>query len=96
MKANGPFRDRKLWVLSRKCSTCIFRPGNKMHLEHGGVKSMVQACIEDNTVIVCHQTLDEPRSTCRGLYDLHKGDIVAIRLAHALDIIAFDDPPEEH
>lgn len=93
---NGPWRDEKLWVLTRKCSSCIFRPGNQMHLREGRLESMVEACIKDNTVIPCHQTLDGPRSVCRGLYDVHSGDIMIMRLAHALKVIAFDEPPEQH
>lgn len=92
---NGPFRDGKMWVLSRKCSTCIFRPGNLMHLRDGSVDTMVDGCIEDNTVIPCHSTLDGPRSVCRGLWDKHRGEILVLRLAQCFDVIAFDDPPEK-
>lgn len=93
---NGPFRDGKVWVLSEKCSTCIFRPGNKMHLRPGLRDNMVQSCIDDNTVIPCHETLDGPRSVCRGLWDTHRADIMILRLGRAMDIIEFDELPEEH
>lgn len=90
----GPFRDGQLWVLSRKCSTCIFRPGNLMHLRAGRVDGMVQDCLDEDTVIPCHQTLDGPRSICRGLYDKHRRDITVMRMAAAMKVFAFDDPPE--
>lgn len=93
---NGPFRDNKLWVLSRKCSTCIFRPGNLMHLQDGAVEKMVEDCITENRILSCHQTLDDARSVCRGLFDQHAADITVIRLAKAFDIVAFDDPPEKN
>lgn len=93
---DGPFRDGKIWVLTSKCGTCIFRPGNKMHLQDGRVADMVRACVDENRVIPCHKTLDGPRSVCRGLYDLHRGDIFALRLAAAMNVLAFDEPPEEH
>lgn len=93
---NGPFRDGLIWVLTRKCKTCIFRPGNKMHLQDGRVADMVKGCIEQDTVIPCHQTLDGPRSVCRGLWDLHRDQIFSLRLAQAMGVIEFDDPPEGH
>lgn len=93
---DGPWRDDKVWVLTRKCGTCIFRPGNQMHLRDGRVDAMVADCIADNRVIPCHQTLDGPRSVCRGLFDVHRDDIMILRLAQAMKVLAFDDPPEEH
>jgi hypothetical protein len=91
---NGPFRDGKLWVLDGKCPTCVFRPGNKMYLREGRLDQMVATCIDDNTVIPCHETLDGPRSVCRGLYDVHRQEIVILRMAAAFGIFAFDPPPE--
>lgn len=93
---DGPFRHSALWVLSRKCSTCIFRPGNQMQLGPGRVQQMVDDCLTEDTVIPCHSTLDGPRSICRGLYDAHRRDIVVLRLAAAMDIVKFDDPPKGH
>lgn len=95
-RVNGPYRDGLIWVLNRKCSTCIFRPGNKMHLQEDRVARMVKECIEEDTVVPCHRTLNGPRSICRGLWDLHRNDIFSLRLAQALGVIAFDDPPPEH
>lgn len=93
---NGPWREDKLWVLDAKCTTCIFRPGNKMHLREDRVATMVAACIAENTIIPCHQTLDGPRSVCRGLWDVHRDEIPILRLAEAMDVLAFDSPPQEH
>jgi hypothetical protein len=71
-------------VKATKCSTCIFRPGNPMHLQPGRVRDMVESCGDDGFVI-CHQTLsddaDEPdddtgtrpmvagEAICRGYLD---------------------------
>jgi hypothetical protein len=93
---NGPWRDGRVWVLSDKCSTCIFRPHNLMQLAPGRVAGMIEACLREDTVIPCHQTLDGPRSICRGFYDTYGPEINAIRFARALDFIAYDDPPETH
>lgn len=94
---NGPWRDGKLWVLTRKCDTCIFRPGNLMSLKDGRVDAMVSDCIQQDVIIPCHSTLDGPRSVCRGLYDVHRDDITVMQLAERLEVFAFDDPPaKEH
>lgn len=92
---DGPFRDGNIHVLDGKCSTCIFRPGNLMHLSEGFVEKMVDDALADNTIIVCHQTLDGPRSVCRGFYDRHKADVMPLRLATAMDTLVFDLRPEE-
>jgi hypothetical protein len=91
---HGPFRDGRLYVLDRKCATCIFRPGNLMHLQEGRRDAMVADCIADNTIIPCHKTLDDARSVCRGLYDLHYNDIPILQIADRLGLIAYDQPPE--
>ncbi len=92
---HGPWRDNKLWVLTRKCDTCIFRPGNLMRLQPGRVDDMVNHCIENDTVIPCHSTLDGPRSICRGLYDVHRDDITVMQLAERIGVMEFDDPPDK-
>lgn len=92
---DGPWRGGKLWVLTRKCDTCIFRPGNKMQLRPGRRDQMVHDCITENRIIPCHETLDGARSVCRGLYDLHYNDIGFLQVAHRLGVLKFDDPPEK-
>lgn len=92
---NGPMRDGKVWVLNSKCPTCIFRPGNKMHLTGGTLVSMVEKCITENRVIPCDETLAGPRSVCRGLWDVHRHEIGVLLLAEAMGVIEFDDLPEE-
>ncbi len=91
-----PYRDGKVHVMASKCSTCIFRPGNLMHLQEGRVEDMVRSCIEENTVIPCHQTLDGPRAVCRGLWDVHRINIPILRMAVAFNVTAYEDPPEDH
>lgn len=90
---NGPFRDGKLWVLDDKCSDCIFRPGNLMHLDPGVRDDMVATCIQQQSPIPCHQTLAGPRSVCRGFYDVHREDILPLRLAAIMGIVEFDQLP---
>lgn len=45
-------------VLKEQCATCIFRPGNLMGLRKGRVKSMVDACITQDSYIPCHETME--------------------------------------
>jgi hypothetical protein len=61
--------------LSRMCDTCIFRPGNLMHLNEGGLRDLVAQALRTQRYIVCHSTL--PRmapdgvkpAICRGFAD---------------------------
>lgn len=93
---DGPFRDGKIHVRDDKCDTCIFRPGNLMHLSDGVFDNLVAAALADNTVIICHVTLDGPRSICRGFYDVHKANVMPLRLATAFDTVVFDSSSDHH
>ena len=58
--------------LAGKCTTCIFWPGNRMHLMPGRLKDMVEQAGEGH--IVCHQTLPGNESglqaaACHGHYE---------------------------
>ncbi|MZG16172.1 hypothetical protein GTY44_22235, partial [Streptomyces sp. SID5914] len=57
-------------LCSRRCDTCIFHPGNLMHLEPGRVTDMVSHARETEGHVVCHKTLgtDIP-AICRGYAD---------------------------
>jgi hypothetical protein len=94
--ANGPFRDSKVWVLDDKCPTCIFRPGNLMELNPGTREQMVESCIQRQAPISCHQTLDGPRSVCRGFYDVYRYHITPLHLAEVMGLIEFDSLPAHH
>lgn len=97
-------------VMSRKCDTCIFRPGNPMHLREGRRESMVAGATANGAWIPCHDTFaEDAQGICRGFYDVHGRDSVGIRLAHvlaermgldwptcnALDPSSRSTPPEE-
>jgi hypothetical protein len=62
-------------LLSEQCETCIFRPGNPMHLKEGRLMKMVQDGISGGQGIICHDTLSYGRfpdyggALCRGFYD---------------------------
>lgn len=90
------YRDGKLHVCDRMCETCIFRPGNLMHLEPGRVEGMVRDALVDQSVIVCHKTLaKEPKqnAACRGFVDRYGRQVAAIVLARQAQVIQFIEPP---
>lgn len=47
-----------LAVMAEQCATCIFRPGNPMHLNPGRVTSMVQDCRRNDSHVICHETIN--------------------------------------
>lgn len=75
----------KLRVMAEKCSTCIFRPGNKMRLNDGRVAGMLQDIRMRDSYITCHQTLGtgEPGAICKGGSDAHMGQLE--RIARRID-----------
>jgi hypothetical protein len=66
---------RKSHLLSRQCATCIFKPGNPMHLRDGRLKDLVADTRARESYIVCHSTLPHFRypeakpAICRGFAD---------------------------
>jgi hypothetical protein len=65
-------------VLTEQCSTCIGRPGNKMHLQDGRLRMMVRDALQQGSQgIICHQTLSygaHPEfggALCRWFYDTY-------------------------
>lgn len=90
--------EGKLHVMSRRCSTCIFRPGNLMHLEEGRVEEMVETSVENEGVIPCHQTIHgarEQHAVCRGYFDEHGDRVWQLRLAKTMGVIVYDDARKE-
>lgn len=68
-----------LRIMAGPCSTCIFRPGNLMHLNEGRVKSMVADVVRGDSFTQCHKTLGcEPGrgALCHGMTKRHEGDLV--------------------
>lgn len=87
------FDGERVHVMARKCSTCIYRPGNLMHLDPGRKDGMQADAIRDGGVIPCHQTIHgarEQEAVCRGFFDVakHEGLLGA---AERLGIVEFDE-----
>jgi len=62
-------------LLARMCETCIFRPGNLMHLNSGRLSELISQARADDGYIVCHSTLPGMAppgvrpAVCRGFAD---------------------------
>ncbi len=96
MPRHNVYRDGKLHVCDRLCETCIFRPGNLMHLEPGRVDDMVRKALLGQSVIVCHKTLGtkpKQNAACRGFVDRYGRHVAAIVLARQTRVIEFIEPP---
>lgn len=65
------FRNGLVHVKESMCATCIFRPGNLMHLEEGRCEEMVAEAIEEDSAIICHETLYGSQAVCQGFFKLH-------------------------
>jgi len=92
--AQPPYRDGRVHVLSERCTTCVFRPGNLMWLPPGRFKDLVQSNVKEDTAFACHQTLSDEQAVCRGYFDAYKEKITPLRMAVAFDVIEEQDPPK--
>lgn len=87
-------------LLSQRCSTCVFRSGNPMHLSPGRLADLLAEALPDS-YIVCHQTLtygphpEYGPAICRGFYDSFARVSLAIRLLRAFQRIIEVPPPDE-
>lgn len=90
----GPYRAGRVHVCADLCKTCVFRPGNLMQLQPGRLRGMVEEAVEGGGGITCHATLDtSERAVCRGFFDRHQGDVLALELAVRLGVVSFIEAP---
>lgn len=97
MSRTNVYRDGKVHVQAAKCSTCIYRPGNLMHLDPGRKDQMQADAIRDNGVIPCHQTIHgrrEQESVCRGFFDVAKHEGL-LAVAERVGIVEFTEVDEK-
>ena len=68
-------------LLARQCDTCIFHPGNRMHLATGrlnAIAAAAAAAVADGSYVICHNTLpygnhpDALPAVCRGFHDRYR------------------------
>lgn len=73
-------------VCKMLCTTCIYRPGNLMHLESGRVQQMTRDAVADESRITCHKTIGTPEpAICAGFarHPLGKARSLALRFIRA-------------
>lgn len=69
--------DRKPQLMAEKCPTCIFRPGDPMHLGARRLADIIEQNRAKGTALICHSTLEYGqypevgRAVCRGYYDAY-------------------------
>ncbi|AIS02375.1 hypothetical protein SGLAU_32205 [Streptomyces glaucescens] len=72
MVADAPVVDAatgRVRVVSERCATCDFRPGNRRNLAPGQLARLIADCLADEEHIVCHETgdaADAPGAVCAG------------------------------
>jgi hypothetical protein len=87
-------------LLSERCLTCIYRPGNPFRATMPGrIRTMVADAVADERHVTCHSTLPgsapagvEP-AICRGFADTHGDRSLALRLGDALGLVREVPPP---
>ena len=85
---SGPCRDGGVWVRREQCDTCIFRPGNLMHLTPGVVASMKKNADERGTCIVCHDGMHGPEAAvCAGYFANHNSAL--LQLAERMGVLKY-------
>lgn len=62
-------------LLAEQCATCIYRPGNPMHLAPGRLADITSSARAGDGYVICHDTLpygehpEAGEALCRGFYD---------------------------
>jgi len=96
---DGPFHNNRVHVLTEKCATCVFRPGNLMRLAPGRLADLIATNVDAGSALQCHDTLPygehptaEP-AICRGFWDSQRERVPVLRLAQMMDIVCEIPPP---
>lgn len=99
--SEGPYRDGQVHVCAQRCATCVFRPGNLMHLGPRRLKELLDDNLAADSALTCHETLPEwpngrPPAVCRGFFDHPRADeSLALRLARVTPGALAFDPMED-
>ncbi|MFI8932486.1 hypothetical protein ACIG3E_33080 [Streptomyces sp. NPDC053474] len=87
-------------VLSERCSTCIFRPGNPFRTTMPSrIRDMVADAVAEGGHVTCHSTLpgsapaDVAPAICRGFADTYGHRSLALRLGAAVGTLREVPPP---
>jgi hypothetical protein len=87
-------------LLSQRCSTCILRGGDLMHLGPERLRAVIGEALAAGTFVVCHDTLtygDYPGygpAICRGFFDAYADCSPALIVLRAGRRLVEVPPPE--
>lgn len=88
-------------LLASQCATCIYLPGNPMHLPAGRLRQMTQDALREGCQgVICHDTLSYGANPgigpalCRGFYDAFGPRNNFIRIMERLGGFDEVDPPD--
>ena len=91
---------RKVRVLSRRCTTCLFR--RDQPFGEARAAQVIQANVDAGALLTCHTTLpygDDPEfgpAVCAGFWAAHGQQTTAGQIAQHLIGITRINPPEGH
>ena len=88
-------------LFSRRCDTCIFRPGNPMRLVEGRLADLIAANQSEGTLLICHKTTygqhpELGETMCRGYFDAYAAESAVAQIMERLagsDWFTQVDPP---
>ena len=86
-------------LLSERCSTCVMRPGDLMHLGPERTREFIGQTLARGSYVTCHQTLtfgDHPGygpAICRGFFDAYASQSPALILLRAFRRLTEVPPP---
>lgn len=72
---------------AERCATCIFRPGNPMHLAPGRLAEVVEQNRGTGSLLICHKTTygqAEREAICRGYFDAYGKDSTVVQVMERL------------
>lgn len=72
-------------VFARQCSTCVFRPGNPMHLRPGRLADLVRTNLAAGAALICHKTThgahpEIGETVCAGWFERYGGRTTSIQV----------------
>lgn len=82
------YRNGFVHVNGAQCVTCVYRPGNLMHLAPGALQTIITENHAKNTALVCHENIDgDHPGVCHGFWRTHP--TMVLRLAQAIGALNF-------
>lgn len=93
MPEHNVYRDGKIYVLSEKCATCIFRPHERPVSGARVAELVSETKDKEGATVVCHHTLGtKENAICRGWWDRFSQYDPILGLAEAMNAIEEQKP----